>query len=226
MTCLVDIQALISDSRTQLDELVSVYEDSLRERQVPASLQVHIKTIVDLERSALDYLAHAIVAGCGVKGSKTYYPMADSAADFAGRFDRDMPGVSAKMPEVRAIIEKWQPFDQPWIAVLSKLSRENKHQRLTPQVRVETPRRVDEGPRGTVSWDPRSVSFGEGVYINGRPVDPTTQRTSATRNILYVDWLFEGLGVSAIGALREIAEGLHPLLVEVADAAGLSTEPH
>lgn len=216
-----DVDALLAEAADQLDKVRDLYEDSLRAQQVPAELQVKIKNVLENQRSALEYVAHAIVERDGKAGSLAYFPLAASSDKFAAGFDRQMAGVAATRPDIRDAIEASQPY-QPgyeWLRQLQYLTNENKHRTLTPQTRTETHRRSAAG--GRVTWNPSAVTFGPGVTIGGQPVDPATQRTVDTTEIIYVDWLFADLHVSALRTLERIQERLPVLLDEICQVTGL-----
>ena len=70
-----DIDALLEDADEQLERVRDLYEKSLREKEVPTKLKTRIKNVVENQRSALEYLAHAIYERHGDgKGAKSYYP--------------------------------------------------------------------------------------------------------------------------------------------------------
>lgn len=216
-----EIRALLDEVERQLVDVQGVYEASLRAKDVSPELKVRIKNILENQRSALEYLAAQITDRDGVKGSRTKYPLAPTAADFVASIDRSMPGVRAARPDVAAKIELVQPFQQScgWLAALRDLTNENKHQRLSPQVRKQTWQRSFRG----VTWT-EGVKFGAGVLIGGVPVNPATQKPEGAEPVqetIYVDWQFEDLGVSAFGTLQEIQSNLRVVTEEIGSLAGI-----
>jgi len=204
-----DIDALIEDAAEQLDRVRELYEASLRAKEVPAKLRTRIKNVLENQRSALEYMAHAIYEAHGDgKGKNSYYPVAASLTEFPGYFNKVMSGVATNCPDVRDAIEARQPYrpGYEWLTHLSLLTNENKHRRLTPQTRTETKTVETRGPRGGqvgytegvtflpggqgISFGPGgSISFGPGgsiefgpggTSVSGVPVDPTTQRPVPT----------------------------------------------
>ena len=107
----VDIDALIDDAGEQLERVRELYEDSLREKEVPGKLRTRIKNVLENQRSALEYLANAIYERYGDgTDARVYYPVTDAATAFGGTFDRLLPGVAANAPTVRDAIEARQPY--------------------------------------------------------------------------------------------------------------------
>lgn len=216
-----DIDALIAEADSQLSDVRGLYEASLRAQEVTSTLQVKIKNVLENQRSALEYLAHAIVERDGKAGARSYFPLASASDKFPDLFESQMKGVAGKRPDIRDAIEQRPPYQQgyEWLGQLGYLTNENKHRVLSPQTRTETHRRSAAG--GAVTWDPSSVKFGSGVSIGGQQVDPLTQRTADTIDLIYVDWLFEQLGVSALGTLDRIQGGLPTMVAEICHVAGL-----
>jgi hypothetical protein len=220
---LSDAEHVLDLADEHLSEIESMYQDSLREQEVPGRLQALVRTFIAENRSAMEYVANAVASKHGKAGRSVYWPNAKTADKFTEAFDKSFPDLKDERPEIAAAWEQVQSY-QPgyeWIAVLMELARKNGHHELTPQTRMETVRREAHGAGGSVSWDPGGVTFGAGVEIMGQPVDPRTQRTAATQEVVYVDWLFRQPQVSALAALREIKAGMRPMLQEVCSVAGL-----
>jgi len=53
----------------------------------------------------------------------------------------------------------------------------------------------------------------------GEQVDPVTQRTPSTIDVIYVDWLFSDLNVSVLGTLREFATEVPKAINEIRQIA-------
>src|SRR5271165_4267534 len=97
-----DIDAVVDDASEQLALVAEMYAGTLEEQKVSAKLRTRIKNIVENQRSALEYLAHAIYEHYGDgKGKKVYYPLANGPTQFPGLFDARVPGVAANCPKVR-----------------------------------------------------------------------------------------------------------------------------
>jgi hypothetical protein len=122
-------------------------------------------------------------------------------------------------------LERCQPF-QPgydWLGRLNKVNNESKHDALVPQTKQELGSGVqmETAEGSSVSWSTHSVHFGRGVSIGGIPVDSLTQmpvpdpRIRVTKTV-WVDFQFEGVGVSAIGLLRRAIRGVRAIISALA----------
>lgn len=220
---LSDAEHVLDLADEHLAEIESLYEASLRDKEVPGRLQALVRSFIAENRSAMEYVANAVATKYAKKGRSVYWPNAKVRDDFEAVFDKSFPGIRDAHPDIAAKwaeVQSYQPGYE-WIGILMELARENGHHELTPQTRTETVRREVHGAGGSVSWDPGSVTFGSGVSIMGQPVDPRTQRTVSTQEVIYVDWLFRQPQVSALAALREIQAGMRPMLQDVCSAFGL-----
>ena len=218
-----DIDAMLDVAAAQLAELQANYKKSLTSKDITSAMRVQIKNIVENQRSALEHYAYAATEAYGKAGARSYYPIAIADGDFLALFNQQMPGVAANRPDIRDSVRLYQPYQNgyAWLAHLNTLSNENKHRRLSPQTKVEEQRREVHGTGGSVSWTPGNVTFGGGVFINGEPVDPVTQRTASTIDVTYVDWLFTDVGVSVLGLLSEIQDKLPGALTDLCKTANL-----
>ena len=201
-----DINALIEDASEQLGVVRELYHKTLQEKEASQRLKTRIKNVLENQRSALEYTAHAIVQRHGDPKCHSYYPVARSPSEFRRAFKRTLPGI--KSNAVREAIEARQPYQRgyEWLGHLVTLTNENKHRRLTPQQRKETKMIETKGPGGgqigytegvtflpgdqgisvspggSISFGPGgSIGFGpEGTLVSGVPMDPRTQRPVAT----------------------------------------------
>jgi hypothetical protein len=215
-----DIAALLSRAEQQLQAIAKEYNSSLHAQEIAAPLRVDIKNFCENLRSVLDYLAHDIQDKYCPKSEpnkRFYFPILPDANQFSARVNQWFPGLQAADPTVWAELEKWQPY-QPgnaWIGHFNTLNNKNKHGALVPQTRQEVASRVQANIAGggSVSWYPKNVHFGSGVFIGGVPVNPVTQmpipdpRLNVVKTV-WVDFFFDGLGVSALGLLRESIKGV------------------
>jgi hypothetical protein len=118
------------------------------------------------------------------------------------------------------LLESFQPYHAnfAWLGALNKVNNENKHGALVAQERREVQEtRVDVAGGGTVSWT-QGVTFSGNVSINGIPIDPRTQlpvpdpRARVTK-FTWVDFHFQGVGVSAIALLHDALSGVKAIAV-------------
>lgn len=151
-----DIMALLADARAAIGEAEHLHHAALTDASLRPAFRTKVKTILEHQRSALDYLAVGITHRYGSPKGNIYYPLAQGSADFAAQMKLKMPGVETAAPTVAAAIRSFQP-DQPgceWIRELNQLAREQKHNRLTLQILRDTFRcKVTEDATGcTVEW--------------------------------------------------------------------------
>jgi hypothetical protein len=132
------------------------------------------------------------------------------------------------------VIRTRQPYNPryEWLGHLAVLTRQNKHHRLTPQLRDETRHvyvKTDDFELiyRPDQWEKGGVGVADGdVHIGGVPVDPATEKPipspqqRVTEHIL-VDWQFDDPRVSALGTLHQIQAGLPTLIHDVLSACGL-----
>lgn len=217
-----DISALLSKADAQLVQIIKEYESSLHKQTIDATLRVDIKNYCENLRSVLDYLAHDIREKfCSTANPKSrfYFPILPDATQFASQATQWFPGLQAACPVLWSELERCQPYQagQSWLSHLNKLNNENKHGALVPQTRQETTRvEANIAGGGSVSWNPSSVRFGPGAYIGGVPVDPRTQMPVQDQRLtvmktIWVDFLFDGIGVSALTLLKEALDGVQKI---------------
>jgi hypothetical protein len=214
-----EITALLDEADEQLTYIEAAYQDSLDQHKLPGLLKVKIKNCIENQRSALDYLGRLVTERHG-KGAFRFYPLAQDPNEFASLMDRNLPGVASARPDIRDVFARWQPYSEPWLRTLNQLARTNKHNTFSAQTRNEEHRREVRKAGGVVSWG-QGVRFGPGVSIMGETVDPATQRTPSTVDVIYVAWFFDDPNVSVMPTLREFQSKLRDLVDDVGHVANL-----
>lgn len=220
MTRQNDIIALLNKAEVQLQSIMKEYESSLHEQVIAAPLQVDIKNFCENLRSVLDYIAHEIREKyCPNENIKNrfYFPICQDSKQFTSQINHWFPDLQTSSPTVWGKLENCQPYnaDYAWLRSFNQVNNENKHGKLVAQTRQEVDTRIqaDIAGGGSVSWNPNSVRFGPGVFIGGVPVNPSTQmpvsdsRLNITKTV-WVDFQFDGIGVSAIGLLQDAFKGV------------------
>lgn len=215
-----DINALLDRAEHQLQSIAKEYDSSLHAQAIAAPLRVDIKNLCENLRSVLDYLAHDIrdkYCASAKLADRFYFPILPDATQFSTRVSQWFPGLQATAPVVLSELEKSQPYQagNAWLGHFNKINNENKHGSLVAQTRKEVASRVEAqiAGGGAVSWDPKSVRFGSGAFIGGVPVNPATQmpipdpRLNVVKTVWF-DFFFDGIGVSALGLLRESVSGI------------------
>jgi len=220
-----NIDALLIKAQEQLNAIRGEYDRSLHAQQIEPALKIDIKNLCENLRSALDYIAHDIrEKHCPAANPKDrfYFPILPDSQAFSKQANQWFPSLATTCPAVWALLESIQPF-QPgyeWLSRFNRLNNENKHGNLVEQTRKETHRITASTPGGSVSWDPASVRFGAGVYIGGVPVNPATQMpvphpSQVVERVIWVDFQFADIGVSALSLLSDAVFGITDLTKRV-----------
>lgn len=219
------IDALLKRCDADIAKIGQEYNNSLRQQKVQTDLRVDIKNFCENLRSVLDYVAHDIrethCAGADPK-IRFYFPMLASRSEFEAQATKWYPGLEVKVPDLWDYLESVQPYDQEyvWIGIFNKINNENKHGDLVAQTRTDTEQVRVSAPGASVTWTPRNVKFGPGVFIGGIPVDPTTQMpvphpSQKVERIIWVDFRFAGEDVSALGLLKQAHAGVRKIAKDV-----------
>jgi hypothetical protein len=223
-----DIKALLAKCEGDLATIEVAYRSSLASQIVSTALRVEIKGFCENLRSVLDYLARDILdAHCGGKSDskRLYFPILPDRKSFEAQASRSFPSLEKAAPDLWHYLESIQPYSGPereWLGQLNRINNENKHEALVQQIRTSTQEvRVDTQGGGRVSWSRPGVRFGRGVSIGGVPIDPRTQLPvpSPTQTVTIIEWVdfrFEGIGVSALGLLRTSLAGITDIAKAVA----------
>jgi len=178
MSAFDDAYELIKYAESDLAKIRDAYEASLRAKEVSSTLQVQIKNVVENLRSALDFSARGLFDQYGSSpksNPKIYFPYATASQDRAafeksGRINACIPGLSTSRPDVVQSLLEMQHFGShgyTWLPDFMDLTNENKHERLTPQVRKESKElRVSGGGASIGIGEGASISIGPGASIS------------------------------------------------------------
>ena len=214
-----DIQALLMQAQQQLREVEDKYQSSLTVKSVSLDLKVKIKNLCENLRSVLDYLAHDILeTKCShpKENDRFYFPILPDRKQFESKMREWFPKLDSTSPDLWSYLESIQPYhgaQAEWLGQLNRVNNENKHSALVEQTRTEIERVKASSGGGSVEWSPQNVKFRNGVSILGVPVDPSTQLpiphpSIEVKRIVWVDFRFEGIDKSALGLLKEAADGI------------------
>lgn len=231
-----DVRTALQKADVQLTMLDTLYDADLDLQRISPTLRFKIKAFLDSERSALDHLALAVVASCGLGEGHIHFPLAPESDRYDESFDKNMPGVRDKRPDLVAVIAGHQPFSAPGLADLRDLLRDENRQKLTPVTQpappVPDPPPPDpDAPAAAPAPPPPSGGLGPGltgpVFINGIEYDPMTMKPinappPVTRDTIFVDWRFAGSETSARTTLERIRAAVVNATDEVAAAADLA----
>ena len=218
------IAALIKKSRDSMASLKNDYQASLKAKEVSEELKVDIKNILENLRSCLDYIARDVYEKfiSGTPG-RLYFPIRHTDNEFQQAISRDYSSLDQAAPNVYAIIEKVQPYNDPWLGKFNRLNNDNKHEDLVEQTRTET-RRVTVSSKiggSSVSWGP-GVTFGSGVSVIGVQIDPRTQMpvpntTTDTKVEIWVDFKFRDNNESVIRFLDKSVDKVESVCNSIQD---------
>ena len=194
-----DIQALLTDADNQIEVVKELHDKALIDASVRSQFKTRIKNILENQRSALDYLAVAITKQYGTPKGLLYYPLAQNQDEFPAEMDRKMPGVAAAEPGIAAAIERHQPYHpiMEWLRELNQLTREQKHNQLSPQlVREVYQCRVTEKKTGAfVQWEGLRFDPGKVHSVGGTiQLEPEPDREPTAPKLIEI-------GVGPTGAL-------------------------
>jgi hypothetical protein len=163
-----DIVALLNDSQEQLTLVESLCDQALDDQTARSRLTTRVKNVLENQRSALDYLAVGLTREFGTRKGAIYYPLAQDDNEFPELMEKWMPGVAGAQPAIAGAIRRHQPYQQgqEWLRELNQLTRQQKHNELTPQIVQESwEGRVTEKATGAfVQW--RGMRFEPGALIS------------------------------------------------------------
>jgi len=169
-----DIAATLAAAEEQLSTIELQYKAALREKEVPSKVPVLVKNYLENLRSPLDYIASEIAEiTLGLSpGHHCYFPVAcENRKAFEQHLKRNLPGLDTADPDLCKQLEDLQayrPSGCKALPRLSKLVNENKHRRLTPQVRTENRGLKIDFPGGSsIQMGPGSSISGQGVISSG-----------------------------------------------------------
>ena len=222
------IKALLARSAKDVARIEQEYNDALHAKRVSDELCIDIKNLCGNLRSVLDYLAsdiREIHCPNAKPKERFYFPILPDRTQFESRMTQWFPDLAVSSPDVWNYLESIQPYHDgfEWLGYLNRVNNENKHKALVEQTRTETERvSVSTKGGGQVSWTPGSVRFGKGVSIGGVPVDPDTQMpvphpSQTVKRVVWVDFRFADLNVSAMALLPTAADGVKAIVDDLSE---------
>ena len=215
---------LINHAEGDLENIEKYYDESLKNKNIPISLQIDIKNMMENLRSALDYMAHDIYEkniephrrSTGKKQlDKIYFPYGKDGNSFKSMLGNNLPKLETLNNNVYSIIEAIQPHKtgDMWLYHLCTLVNQNKHNSITPQTRTET-KTFEAGIRGkgpAISAPAGSIEAPPGaIMIGNNPLifDPSTGIPIPTGNLdvkvtVWVSFLFSGTQLNVLPFLNK-----------------------
>ena len=239
MSAFDDANDLIRHAESDFVKIRQAYEASLHAKAVSGTLRVQIKNFVENLRSALDFAARGLFDRYGSSpkaNPKTYFPYATASQDRAtfensGRIETCIPGLSASMPDIVQALLEMQHFGSrgyTWLPVFMDLTNENKHERLTPQVRKESRElRISGGGASIGIGEGASISIGPGasISIGGAVIrggqsfgvgNPPRVEGGKVETITWVSFHFEATGHPVLPLLESAIKGTSQIVTELA----------
>ncbi len=233
-----DAADLVQHAEKELPKIREAYEASLHAKTVSPSLRIEIKNFFENLRSALDFAAFGIFDhhGSSLKAKpKIYFPYAtadQTRAEFepSGWIEARIPGITASRPDIVQLLFEMQHFGSygyTWLPAFMELANENKHQRLTPQIRKETKElRISEGGASisleqgaSMSVDSgASASIGGTVIPGGQSFDvnrPPRVEGGKVEIITWVSFHFDTNDQPVISLLESALKGVHGIVKEL-----------
>jgi hypothetical protein len=178
MSAFQDAKDLVKYAEKELPKIREEYDGSLQAMTVNRTLLIDIKNFFENLRSGLDFAAHGVFDRYGSSGKtkpKIYFPYATAGQtrvvfEKSGRIEVCIPGLTASRPDIVLTLLELQHFGpqgHKWLPFFMELTNENKHQRLTPQVRRESKELRISGVGASMSLGQgASISVGSGASIS------------------------------------------------------------
>jgi hypothetical protein len=235
MTAFDDAATLVRHAESVLPKFRAAYESSLHDKRISPSLLVEIKNSCENLRSALDFAATGVFhRDCPSlqRRPKIYFPYATRGQaretfEKSGRIEACIPGLTASRPDVAQLLVEMQHFGSKgytWLPEFMDLTNENKHQRLTPQIRKEAKElRISGGGASISLGEGASISLGSGASISvGGAMIPGGQSFDVNRPprveggkvdvITWVSFQFETNGQPVVPFLETALKGVDEIV--------------
>ena len=238
MSAFDDANELANYAENTLPGIRAAYEESLHAKAISNNLRIEIKNFFENLRSALDFVARGIFDcyGSSKKAkSKTYFPYATadqtrSLFEQSGRIEACIPGLTASRPDIVQLLLEMQHFGSygyTWLPAFMELTNENKHQRLTPQIRREIKElRISGGGASISLGQGASISVGRGASISiggavirgGQSFDvnrPPHVEGGVAEVITWVSFHFESNDQPVLPFLESAQKGISDIVKEL-----------
>ena len=233
-----DANELVHHAEKKLPNVRAAYEASLHAKGVSQSLLIEIKNFFENLRSALDFAARGVFDRYGSSNRakpKIYFPYAtadQTRAHFeqSGRIEVCIPGLTASRPDIVQLLLEMQHFGSrgyTWLPAFMELTNENKHQRLTPQIRKEKKELRISGSGASISMGQgASISLGAGTSISiggakirgGQSFDvnrPPRVEGGKAEAITWVSFHFQSNDQPVIPFLERAQKGISDIVKEL-----------
>jgi hypothetical protein len=225
----IDTKTIVTAAKNQYENIRKEYDRALQEHTL--DLRIPVKNLMENLRSALDYTAHDIYDICCKPARTTagrpdprniYFPYGRIDLDFRAGLGNSLPDLERLNLAVYRLVESIQPFrcSDSWLYDFCSILNENKHDKLTAQVRTETETYSVQGEHGSVSIivnnpNIQVTSMPDAIKIFGVPAQFTSEgiRTATSGRLTHkrkkwVAFIFEGSNVNVLGVLDRAVVGI------------------
>ncbi len=226
-----DVKSLLTYVEDKLVDIKKTYDQSLQDKDVPASLRTVVKNAMENLRSSLEYMAkdvyETIITLYRNTNNKAplkriYFPYGQNEQVFNKLINTYLPDLKIVRPDIYSLIEDIQPHvcGNTWLYDLCRIVNHNKHDSLSPQ--TPTSRKTySVGPTGkgkAISASAKAIKAAPGkIRIGGIPItfDPNTGIPQQTPGLdlsvtTWVSFVFQDTRVEVypllMTAFREIRE--------------------
>lgn len=173
-----DITQLLEECDDYILKIERKYDAARSDEQQLEILKPLVKSTMEHFRGVLDYSAQDIWESYTVKNKSPYFPYGKDEESFLKSLNENLPGLKIQRPDLLAIVESIQPHrcGETWLSDLCSYANFNKHNRLKPQIRKNSPSStLDVGGGLIVMSEGGSVKIGrmvvDGELINKEPLD-------------------------------------------------------
>ena len=174
MSIFDDASTLVDHSTEKIEMLRELHKKCLVENSVPSEFRVEVKNFMENLRSALDYCARGLFTKYGQSSKANpdiYFPYVTPPND-RDKFRNEIvegkiPGLLANRPDIVDMLATYQYYGNSgnWLHVFMRITNENKHEQLVPQVEKQRTVVMISGTvptKGTVKIDLKKIPLGGG----------------------------------------------------------------
>ncbi len=221
-----DIDLLLEECGSNIERVREKYKSAVTDERQVEVLKPLVKSTLEHLRSVLEYSAQDIWESYTKKKNKPYFPYGKNIDDFYKSLNKNLPGLKEQRPDLLSVVESIQPYvcGDDWLTELCAHTNFNKHNRLKPQVRKDSPSNTINIADGVFSIRESSGTIGKiwvnGILINANPMtfsNDTPQE--ALREMVDVrfgvekryDWVafhFEGSADDVLAMLEKSQQGI------------------
>ena len=171
-----DIQELLEECSANILTIERKYDFARSDELQLDVLKPLVKSTMEHLRSILEYTAQDIWENYTKKKNTPYFPYGKDEDSFLKSVSRNLPGLAQQRPDLLALVESIQPYScgDSWVSDLCSHTNFNKHNRLTPQARKNSPSStIDIGGGLIAIRNSSNVNLSgvlNGVLISAHPV--------------------------------------------------------